>query len=407
MSTPPKVLVVDDDPTAQKVMKMFLEKSGYAPVVVGTSKDGLEVALKADAPGIIVLDWVLPDLDGPQVCRKLRDAKPKTRPYIIFLSSKQDKSDIGQALDSGADDYVTKPFNVVEFQARLRVARRTIEYQLELHKQITDNEALSQRNTLLGELISKQQTAASDAAKKAAEAAKETHSPIARFTPNETKFMLAAAFMELRLALEAVQADTGGLTVESNTSLAWAGMAVSLPGSWFDVVISAGAAEAKGIFQRSLGREPKTEAEALNFLAEVARVVAAGFGRMLRTRHGEIQTILMSRGLSASQRGGKFPMIADGESFRVTVEGHSFRVLTSRTASSRRTVGSGELRALDILAAPYPPPSVSAVPLFKEGVVLTSRFLEKLRYQVESTQAVEKADVWRPSALAVYFHPDA
>ncbi|WP_404421639.1 response regulator transcription factor [Nibricoccus sp. IMCC34717] len=403
----PQVLVIDDDLTAQKVMKVFLEKSGYAPIIVGTAKAGLEIALKPDAPGIVVLDWMLPDLDGPLVCKKLREAKPKIRPYIVFLSSKQDKSDIGAALDSGADDYVTKPFNVVEFQARLRVARRTIEYQVDLQKQLSENETLSQRNTLLGELISKQQTAASEAARKAAEAAKETHSPIARFSPNEVKFMLAAAFMELRLALEAVQVDAGGLTVESNTALSWAGMAVKLPGSWFDVVISAGTAETRQLLTRSLGREAKTDSEALTFLAEIARVVAAGFGRMLKTRHGDIESFLMSRALDAASRGGKFPMIADGESFRVSVEGIPLRVLTSRTAGSRRTVANGELRALDILAAPYPPPAVSAVPLFKEGVVLSTRFLEKLRYQVESTQVGGNADIWRPSALAAYFNPDA
>ena len=143
-----RVLVVDDEPTAQKVMQLFLARSGYTPIIHSDGSKVLELAQSEDPPPIIVLDWMLPGADGLTICRALRTAKLKSRPYIFMLSSKTNRDDVAAALDAGADDYVTKPFHINELQARLRVAKRTIEYQKELLHQIADNEALHQRNSL-------------------------------------------------------------------------------------------------------------------------------------------------------------------------------------------------------------------------------------------------------------------
>ena len=85
------ILVVDDDPVAQRIMKMFVEKSGYQPAIYTDGPKGLEAALAPDAPPIILLDWMLPGMDGIAVCKKIREAKPKIRPYVIILSAKHGK----------------------------------------------------------------------------------------------------------------------------------------------------------------------------------------------------------------------------------------------------------------------------------------------------------------------------
>lgn len=120
-----KVLVVDDDPGIRDVVCFALQKAGYATT---TAADG-EQALKrfaADPPALVVLDILMPELDGVEVCRRLRsDARGKAVP-IVFLSSKDDEVDRIVGLEVGGDDYVAKPFSPRELVARVRaVLRRT------------------------------------------------------------------------------------------------------------------------------------------------------------------------------------------------------------------------------------------------------------------------------------------
>jgi two-component system, OmpR family, response regulator len=122
-----KILVVDDDPGIRDVVCFALQKAGYATT---TAADG-EQALKrfaADPPALIVLDILMPELDGVEVCRRLRmDARGKAVP-IVFLSSKDDEVDRIVGLEVGGDDYVAKPFSPRELVARVRaILRRTAE----------------------------------------------------------------------------------------------------------------------------------------------------------------------------------------------------------------------------------------------------------------------------------------
>ena len=122
-----KVLVVDDDPGIRDVVCFALQKAGFATT---TAADG-EQALKrfaADPPALVVLDILMPELDGVEVCRRLRaDARGKAVP-IVFLSSKDDELDRIVGLEVGGDDYVAKPFSPRELVARVRaILRRTAE----------------------------------------------------------------------------------------------------------------------------------------------------------------------------------------------------------------------------------------------------------------------------------------
>jgi len=114
------VLVVDDDPALQRVLRLALQALGYEVSGAVTGQDGLsEAALRN--PDVVVLDLGLPDIDGVEVCRRLREW---SRVPIIVLSADATEDRKVEALDLGADDYVTKPFSMSELQARLRVALR-------------------------------------------------------------------------------------------------------------------------------------------------------------------------------------------------------------------------------------------------------------------------------------------
>src|SRR5690349_2917896 len=120
-----KILVVDDDPGIRDVVCFALQKAGFATAVAADGEQALK-RFAADKPALVVLDILMPELDGVEVCRRLRaDAKGRATP-IVFLSSKDDEVDRIVGLEVGGDDYLSKPFSPRELVARVRaILRRT------------------------------------------------------------------------------------------------------------------------------------------------------------------------------------------------------------------------------------------------------------------------------------------
>ncbi len=118
----PRILLVDDEPAIQRAVGPLLRSRGYEVEVAATGADALRLAADR-APDLVVLDLGLPDIEGTEVCRRLRDTLAMP---IIVLSARGAEADKVQALDLGADDYVTKPFGPEELLARIRVALRRV-----------------------------------------------------------------------------------------------------------------------------------------------------------------------------------------------------------------------------------------------------------------------------------------
>jgi two-component system, OmpR family, KDP operon response regulator KdpE len=114
------ILLVDDDPSIQRATAMLLRSRGYSVVVAGTGADALD-AFDRDRPNLVVVDLGLPDMDGARVCRDLR---ARADVPILVLSVRGEERTKVQALDAGADDYVTKPFGPEELLARIRAGLR-------------------------------------------------------------------------------------------------------------------------------------------------------------------------------------------------------------------------------------------------------------------------------------------
>ncbi|MDB5540787.1 MAG: two-component system response regulator [Devosia sp.] len=120
MSVPLKVLVIDDEPPIRKLLRMGLGTEGYEVLEAPNGRSGLE--LFAQDPGLVILDLGLPDIDGLELLRTMRSRNESVP--IVVLSSRGDETAKVQALDLGADDYVTKPFGMEELLARMRAAVR-------------------------------------------------------------------------------------------------------------------------------------------------------------------------------------------------------------------------------------------------------------------------------------------
>src|ERR1017187_5119345 len=111
---------------------MFLEKLGHEVVLADDGSHALKILQEPDAPALAILDWTMPEIDGIQVCRAIREGRKEPYIYLIFLTAKALKKDIIQGLEAGADDYIIKPFDFAELQARLGSGVRILEKHAQL-----------------------------------------------------------------------------------------------------------------------------------------------------------------------------------------------------------------------------------------------------------------------------------
>ena len=146
-----KILIAEDDPVSRKLLETLLIKWGYEVVVTCDGEQAWEKLHQKDSPKLAILDWMMPGIDGVEVCRKAREADSTKTTYIILITAKGSKEDIVEGLQAGADDYLTKPVNSKELQARLQVGIRILELQNSLADRVTELEkALSHIKTLQG-----------------------------------------------------------------------------------------------------------------------------------------------------------------------------------------------------------------------------------------------------------------
>ena len=138
------ILIADDDPLIRKVLESMLRDWGHHPISASSGTEAWSILSGREPPRLAVLDWVMPGLDGLELCRKIRAVRPDDALYLILLTSNAEKKDVVAGLDAGADDYVTKPFDEGELYARIQVGLRTIDLQTRLADRI---EELSQATT--------------------------------------------------------------------------------------------------------------------------------------------------------------------------------------------------------------------------------------------------------------------
>lgn len=122
MSPAAKILVVDDDPSCLLILKRFLEREGYEVMVAADGASGLARAME-DKPELMICDWMMPGLDGPQVCQMVKSNPALKDIFFIFLTALE-KSYIGEGISQGADDFITKPIDPVEVGAKVKAGLR-------------------------------------------------------------------------------------------------------------------------------------------------------------------------------------------------------------------------------------------------------------------------------------------
>ena len=133
-----RILIAEDHSVSRHLLERNLNNWGFEVI---TAQDGEEAAQKLeadDAPAIAILDWMMPKLDGLEVCRRIRSQPGRPYIYLILLTARGQKDEVAAGLESGADDYVIKPFDPDEMKARLKVGQRVVELERKLAKQVED-----------------------------------------------------------------------------------------------------------------------------------------------------------------------------------------------------------------------------------------------------------------------------
>ena len=126
-----RVLVAEDESLTRRVLEGTLIKWGYDVLVCRDGAEAWDTLQRPHAPELVLLDWMMPGMDGLEVCRRVRGMPDSSLTYIIVLTSKKRRDDLIAVLDIGADDYVTNPFDPLELRARIRVGERVVKLQKE------------------------------------------------------------------------------------------------------------------------------------------------------------------------------------------------------------------------------------------------------------------------------------
>jgi len=133
---PMRVLIADDDRLSALMLEASLKASGYEVTVVSDGGEAWEILEPDDRPQIAILDWMMPIMDGLEVCRKVRRASGPYV-YILLLTGNTDPDSVVTGMDAGADDYIRKPFHPAELKARLRSGKRIVDLEEKLRRQAT------------------------------------------------------------------------------------------------------------------------------------------------------------------------------------------------------------------------------------------------------------------------------
>ena len=137
-----KLLVAEDDLTTRTMLQAVLTRWGYEAETAADGHAAWAALNRPDAPRLALLDWTMPGLDGVEVCRRIRALAAVDPPYIILLTARTQKGDVVVGLQAGANDYIAKPYDTGELQARLAVGSRMVELQAALARRVTERDEL-------------------------------------------------------------------------------------------------------------------------------------------------------------------------------------------------------------------------------------------------------------------------
>lgn len=347
----------------------------------GTS--ALRSALGFVEPYLAILDRGLAGLTGMQVCLCLRSPKLKVRPYVLLVNDRAEPGEVAKALDQGADGCLSRPWELVEIVARIRVAERTLQYQADLQQRIAELEAVVKRYDLLGEIVA--QTGRGRATKPTAPDVRPTPAPRRDAEPcipavelslTDADALMQRTIRELHFGNVGVLAKVVGECYTAAEISTWTGFILEREEIWYDLVLEVDRAAMAMIFEQTMGRPPVSEEERRDFLVETHTIASAGFKAELSSRGARVLSPVLSRVIPS--RLVRSRELGPGNFVRYALAGGSIAFSLVRHGCPLRRKHIVGLDVFDVTAEDVPPPQEDEVPWLCKGSVLTPRFIHKL-----------------------------
>ncbi len=129
-----KILIAEDEPVSRRLLQSYLQKWGHEVVVTTNGLEAWQMFEQGEFP-LVITDWMMPEMDGVDLIRRIRQSERSFHVYIILLTGRSQKEDVVEGMEAGADDFVTKPFDRDELRVRLRVGERVSELERKLVEQ--------------------------------------------------------------------------------------------------------------------------------------------------------------------------------------------------------------------------------------------------------------------------------
>lgn len=407
---PMKILAADDNAVARMVLKAFLEKSGYEPVVVNDGEAALQALTAPDGPHIAILDWMMPGLSGPEVCTRLRGTQLAIRPYVILLTSKTDKSDIVQGLDAGADEFITKPFNQTEMLARLRAAQRVTRYETELQQRIEELASMIRRYEMRGDLIAhateQLHTAGAHGEAQPTSGQEPSTQPSPGLTPEEMEAALRYSLINLGWTDLEIHHEVVETPYPAPPMLAWAGFFLEPTQLWLDLLMELKEEDAQILYSHTMQRQAPTERALLDFLAEALSLVQSSVKAHVESRDGGILAPFLSKAIRLGSLSQRLPVEGGPrDHFEIIAGGARFGFTLIQSPCPVRQKTAGQLNRGDILAEPLLPTEAYQIPLLNRGTILNDRFIERLVVLSQAEGSHIRIPLFEPTQLCRRFNP--
>ena len=131
-----RILLAEDEARYRRILSHYLTSWGFTVTAVQDGVEAVEALTGENPPAVALIDWMMPGLEGPEVCKQVRSMTDRPYTYIILLTAKADKGEVAAGFEAGADDYITKPCDMTELRARLKVGERMVTLERTLAQQV-------------------------------------------------------------------------------------------------------------------------------------------------------------------------------------------------------------------------------------------------------------------------------
>jgi CheY-like chemotaxis protein len=382
-----KVLVAEDSTTQRKLLTALLQQLSLEPIEAVDGKEALDHLLRPDGPRLALIDWEMPGFSGVEVCKKVRESNLSIRPHLILVTGRSERSDVVQALEAGADDYLTKPPYPAELQARVQVGLRNVTLQNELKQRIEQLEGALRRLEVVGGV--------------AAQSTGKTSVIGARREGNlrpELEVLDAVRALPQRFA--SVLMSFKGPQGASEPAELWAHLSLALPaqGAWLDVTLAVSRRLAGEAFNRLSGNLATSDQSLLDGVSDVLTLVMRGFQEQLEELGIAVLKPLASRAFVGSIAVPEAP-------HRLKLEEAGWTLNVVQTAAPVRSAKFQELGAGTVLIHPLSPPKLPDVEVLAKGTILKPSYLSRASAFFRGDAAQTEVSIMDVSAFAKDHRP--